>query len=115
MDYIIHRNTRNIIFSRGSMDCFTNLFRCFYVSDHCTCTSFVNKNGYGNCMKEFNGKGPLCYVKEPSTCTDLEGSTIADGRNYSWNACSNQGYHFNIFISISKEYFYYHFSRFSFL
>ena len=78
-------------------------FDVFYVSEHCTCTNFVNKNGYGNCMKEFNGKGPICYVKEPSTCTDLKGSTIADGRNYSWNACSNQGYHFNIFIFISKE------------
>ena len=42
-------------------------------------------------MKHFNKRGPICYVKQPSNCTDLQGSTVEGGRQYSWEACKNQG------------------------
>ena len=36
----------------------------------CSCSSFVDADGYGNCEKQdMNEFG--CYVNEPSTCTDL--------------------------------------------
>ena len=45
--------------------------------------------GYGRCEKDF-GKGPVCYVDETSTCTDLVGSSNEPGKQYSWEACSSR-------------------------
>ena len=49
----------------------------------------IDSVGYGNCKKSYwtensQGKGPICYVKEPSNCTDLQ---KADDDQYSWEAC----------------------------
>ena len=43
----------------------------------CTCRDFVDKGGFGNCKKKssnsVSGKPlPVCYVKSPSSCTDLK-------------------------------------------
>ena len=43
-------------------------------------------NSFGNCKKSYNG-GPICYVNEPSNCTDLAHSK-STGRRYSWDACT---------------------------
>ena len=51
----------------------------------CTCSDFVKDNGYGNCQKLLLGH-PICYVNEPSNCTDLYADASA-GRNFSWEAC----------------------------
>ena len=56
------------------------------VSD-CSCTNYVTKTGYGNCIKDFMGKGPICYVNEPSNCTDRKISTENGIMQYSWEAC----------------------------
>jgi len=44
--------------------------------------------GYGNCQKSYwtdvMPEGPICYVKEPSNCTDLQ---KAGNSQYSWEAC----------------------------
>ena len=42
--------------------------------------------GFGNCEKNFKGK-PICYVNEPSSCSDLKESS-STGKRYSWDACS---------------------------
>ena len=48
----------------------------FYFTDQnsapgdCSCNELVGKSGYGRCEKEFV-VGPVCYVNQPSTCTDL--------------------------------------------
>ena len=51
----------------------------------CKCSRYVNENGYGNCKKSYGAKGPLCYVIQPTTCTDKVRS--GDGRKYSYEAC----------------------------
>merc|ERR1712223_724880 len=58
----------------------------------CTCTSYVAENGYGNCERNYKNKGAICYVNEPSTCTDLMVSKRQNGKRYSWEACSNRFY-----------------------
>jgi len=50
----------------------------------CTCSNGVDYNGYGNCDKTYQGK-TLCYVNEPSTCSDLQETTFGQ---YSFEACS---------------------------
>lgn len=54
----------------------------------CSCGDFVTADtGLGMCQKDFNSKGPICYVNEPSTCSDLvRGSNT--GRLWSREACS---------------------------
>ena len=62
----------------------------------CSCidfTAFVDKHDkdFGNCLN--SGPDKLCYVKEPSTCSDVKNSSFADHR-YSRKACNvKQGYH----------------------
>ena len=55
----------------------------------CSCMEHVTTSGYGNCHKPYKD-GPICYVKEPTTCGDVvksdsEGPTGPTG--YSWEAC----------------------------
>lgn len=53
----------------------------------CTCKSFVDIDGYGDCKMEYNNHFG-CYVKEPSTCTDRE---AYNGLQYSLaEACRNR-------------------------
>lgn len=52
----------------------------------CNCKDFINPNGYGNCNKEYK-RGPLCYVNQPSSCTDLMKSGSNKGERVSWQAC----------------------------
>merc|ERR1712018_563901 len=52
----------------------------------CSCSDYVTSSGYGNCKKKFK-IGPICYVNEPSTCTDLVESQ-STGKRYSWDACA---------------------------
>ena len=54
---------------------------------NCTCSNFINENGYGNCQKLNRGL-PLCYVNEPSDCTDLI-FIKRTGRSVSWKACTS--------------------------
>ena len=49
----------------------------------------MSNTGYGNCMKDYKGKGPICYVIEPSSCTDRKISTEKEGKQYSWEACKS--------------------------
>ena len=46
----------------------------------------ITDKGYGNCLKIF-GKGPICYVKEPTTCVDVVNSGSQGPTGYSWLAC----------------------------
>ena len=52
----------------------------------CSCSEYVNANGFGNCTKVY-GKGPICYVNKPSNCQDLQRSTTDPDKQYSWEAC----------------------------
>ena len=40
---------------------------------------------FGNCQSKYKS-GPICYVNEPSNCTDLAFSN-SQKRRYSWEAC----------------------------
>ena len=53
----------------------------------CSCNNYVSDLGYGKCEKDFRG-GPVCYVDQPSACTDVADSKTEPGRQYSWEACS---------------------------
>ena len=54
----------------------------------CECDDFINPSGWGNCIKEEDGK-PMCYVKNPSTstCSDLVTSASDVTRKWSFEAC----------------------------
>ena len=57
----------------------------------CSCKNFVNANGYGNCQKvvprgPLKGR-PICYVVQPSGCSDLRGSKNNTGELVSAEAC----------------------------
>ena len=65
----------------------------------CSCSNFVSPyTDHGDCKKAFSkydslsGKtfsGPVCFVNEPSTCTDLRMSKNLRGKQYSWEACNH--------------------------
>ena len=56
------------------------------IIEECSCSNFVEDiYGYGNCSLSYE-KGPICYVNEPSNCTDLAFSSRVKKR-YSWEAC----------------------------
>ena len=57
----------------------------------CSCNNYVSELGYGKCEKDFRG-GPVCYVDQPSACTDVADSKTEPGRQYSWEACSRQNF-----------------------
>jgi hypothetical protein len=62
-----------------------NHFSYFVIADDCSCRNFVDSAGFGNCELS-NHNGPLCYVNEPSSCTDLV--TVVEGEQYSNEACA---------------------------
>jgi hypothetical protein len=57
----------------------------------CTCGGLINPNGYGQCKKPTSYqhiKGQhVCYVTQPSNCTDLAFSTTNPGEKFSAEAC----------------------------
>ena len=55
----------------------------------CSCEDLIDEQRLGNCQNDFRGKGNICYVKEPSTCNDIERTLNGKfkGRKYSWEAC----------------------------
>ena len=64
----------------------------YFILDHrgCSCSSYVDPDyGWGNCQKSY-GKGPICYVNEPSTCTDIVDARSYGPTGYSWEACANK-------------------------
>ena len=69
----------------------TLLFELSYRVGGCTCSDFVNKNGYGLCRKDYKD-GPICYVNLPSQCKDLVNSSKDPSKKYSWEACKNLGF-----------------------
>ena len=58
-----------------------------FLTVDCTCSNLMN-GIYGKCEVDYQSKGPICYVDEPSNCTDLKFSSEA-GAYYSWEACGN--------------------------
>ena len=59
-------------------------------SGGCSCSTYVSvTTGFGNCEKDFKGK-PICYVNEPSSCSDLKENS-STGKRYSWDACRTHG------------------------
>ena len=57
-------------------------------STGCTCKDLLNQAGYGNCLDdEYN----MCYVKQPSSCSDLVDSGDLPGEKYSEEACLIKG------------------------
>ena len=55
----------------------------------CSCSNFVNKYGYGRCLKNSRrfGYKPTCYVNLPSDCKDLNDSTTDPDKKSSAQAC----------------------------
>ena len=57
----------------------------------CTCHDFINPNGYGKCNKassyEHIKNKAVCYVNQPSNCSDLAYSTTNRGKKFSAEAC----------------------------
>ena len=58
----------------------------FNILGDCTCKRLANENGYGNCNKMYKRK-PICYVNQPTSCTDLIKSKTNKGERVSWEAC----------------------------
>ena len=48
---------------------------------------YISHNGFGNCRREYI-HGPVCYVKEPTTCSDATFGTTRN-KQYSWLACKS--------------------------
>merc|ERR1719203_1899534 len=60
-------------------------------SGDCSCSNFINRNGFGRCRKsdsDFGGR-KSCYVSLPTTCTDLVKSNSNQGKFLSANACKS--------------------------
>ena len=58
----------------------------------CSCSDYVNENGIGNCTKRislFNWQN-VCYVNQPSSCSDLIDSGTDVGKQISVEACGNE-------------------------
>ena len=79
-------NDRKIKFytSEIALDTISNMF--FNILGGCNCKDFVNENGYGNCNQKYKNK-PICYVNQPTSCSDLIISSTNAGERGSWKAC----------------------------
>ena len=65
-----------------------NLFH--FLTASCSCSKYIDVNGYGKCLKPRGGNHRLvCYVNEPSSCSDLVDGE--EGKRYSYEACSELG------------------------
>ena len=61
----------------------------------CTCSSFINENGYGNCKKLWKEK-QVCFVNTPSNCADRFNSTAYPEKQLSEEACLGELFvHYN--------------------
>ena len=60
------------------------------LSQGCTCKMFMNGGGWGNCQKSNDGD-VMCYVKQPSSCSDVRDSGSNPGEQYSYEACLQGG------------------------
>ena len=78
------------------------MYRCFLsfdISFHiltilasCSCSNFISSTtGYGKCIKDYFGS-PICYVNEPSACTDVVTADSTGPTGYSWQACELHGF-----------------------
>jgi len=58
----------------------------------CSCSQFVNRNGFGKCQKSDSdfGGSVSCYVISPSTCNDLRRSGSNPDKFLSAEACQNK-------------------------
>ena len=57
----------------------------------CSCKRLLDSSlGYGNCQKMVGGL-PMCYVTQPSSCSDLVNSTTIPDEQWSTKACSTEG------------------------
>lgn len=55
----------------------------------CTCKDFVGDTGHGNCRTKLKPQDRfMCYVEQPSSCTDLVDSTSNPGEKFSFDACT---------------------------
>ena len=62
---------------------------CVNAIGGCSCSNHISFSGYGNCQQLYEGR-PLCYVNEPSACSDLRDSnTETEGIQWSFEACGN--------------------------
>ena len=57
-------------------------------ASECSCSEEVGARGYGNCHQSYNG--PICYVNEPTTCTDVVNAGGGGRTGYSWEACQSR-------------------------
>ena len=61
----------------------------------CNCKDFVNDGGFGNCFKRSGHSkhdgNVVCYVEQPSTCSDLIDSRSNPGEKISAEACKLKG------------------------
>ena len=66
----------------------------------CLCKDFINSGGRGNCLTDsqsnkHNGR-KMCYVVQPSGCSDLVDSGANPGEKFSEEACDLKGTTLNI-------------------
>ena len=59
--------------------------KCENIED-CTCSDYT-AGPFGKCTNNYKSR-PICYVNEPSNCSDLVFSKT-QSRRYSWDACVN--------------------------
>ena len=69
----------------------------------CSCHEYINQNGYGQCRKkDFNQEHVkdlhVCYVNQPSNCTDLYASITDPGKKLSAQACPKGKIFFKIVL-----------------
>ena len=55
---------------------------------NCSCSLYLNKDGFGKCLKEDENGISLCYVNFPSSCGDLQESSTSLGKFISREACN---------------------------
>ena len=74
----------------------SNIFKFeLFLGLFCTCKDFINDGGFGNCFKKSghskHGGKAVCYVEQPSTCSDLIDSKANPGEKVSAEACQLKG------------------------
>ena len=61
----------------------------------CSCKNLVSKDGHGNCkgtrVPKEGQMRVICYVSQPSYCSDLEDSDTLPGEKHSAAACFSKG------------------------
>ena len=67
----------------------------FIVQGSCSCKDLVSNDGRGNCKgTKVARQGKvrvICYVNQPSYCSDLEDSVKLPGEQHSAEACLSEG------------------------